>query len=168
MSAAERLAAAKGRLAGITKEHGDRRALLERRVTESRKKLREQTQQRFAHAAAVAKRLHESAVRRKEAGGWDTSAATQRGGGGEFAFGPEDEEPTSDQYGGAPVGHPPARPAAEPAPAPEPRRPDVPVAGPAAPSPGAPRPGLGGPPLTSRRRRDDDEDEDYSEGGWLH
>ncbi|MEV0678485.1 hypothetical protein AB0I60_18405 [Actinosynnema sp. NPDC050436] len=130
--ASDRLAAAKSRMDEISREHADRRELRERRSREAREKAGASLDKQAAVAEKTIERIQEAGKRQKAAGGWGTTAATEKKS-GEYSFGSEDDEPTYQApapgtgwaSGPAPT-PPPAPPVAPPPPAPvrpAPRRP---------------------------------------------
>ena len=151
--ASERLAAAKSRLAEISREHADRRELRERRSREAKEKAADSFSKQGQVAQKVVERIEETEARRKAAGGWGTQAATEKKP-GEFRFGTEDEEPTYE----APA---PGNTWTTPAPTP----PTTPFPAVAAPVPPPPPPPAVRP--APRRPAPVDDDEDFGGQSWL-
>ncbi|MFI9814810.1 hypothetical protein [Saccharothrix variisporea] len=152
-ASAERLAAALSRMDQIDREAADRRELRERHAREARDKAGDAFSKQASIAEKTIERIQEAGKAQKAAGGWGTTAATQKKG-GEFQFGTEDDEPTYEAqqqpgYGwssggpAAPVTPPP--PVAPPAPTPPPP--------PARPAPRRPAPV--------------DDDDDFGGQSWL-
>ncbi|MEU5691286.1 hypothetical protein [Actinosynnema sp. NPDC020468] len=153
-TAAERLAAAKDRMDQISREHADRRELRERRSREARESAASNLAKQGQLADKTIERLQEMGKRQKAAGGWNTSAATEKKA-VEYRFGADDED---QPYESAP---PPAQPWAQPAPA-QPSwstPPTTPL--PAQPAPPPP------PPRAPRRAPRVDEDDDFGSQTWL-
>ncbi len=91
--ASDRWAAAKSRMDQIAREHADRRELRERHSREARDKAGDSLDKQAATAQKTIERIQEAGKRQKAAGGWGTTAATEKKT-GEFSFGSEDDEPT--------------------------------------------------------------------------
>ncbi|MBB5954901.1 hypothetical protein FHS29_001471 [Saccharothrix tamanrassetensis] len=150
--ASDRLAAAKSRMDEISREHADRRELRERRSREARDKAGQSLDKQAAVAEKTIERIQEAGKRQKAAGGWGTTAATEKKS-GEFRFGTEDDEPTYETAapGTGWVAGPPATPVTPPPPPP------------VAPPPPPPPPVRPAP----RRPAPVDDDDDFGSQSWL-
>ncbi|MBW4716014.1 hypothetical protein [Saccharothrix obliqua] len=149
--ASDRLAAAKSRMDQISREHADRRELRERHSREAREKAGQSLDKQAAVAEKTIERIQEAGKRQKAAGGWGTTAATEKKG-GEYRFGAEEDEPTYE----APAPGNTWVSSTPPPPTPPP---------PVTPPPPAPRPT---PPRPAPRRPAPvDDDDDFGGQSWL-
>lgn len=144
--ASDRLAAARSRMEDISREHSARRELRERKAREARDAAGEALAKQGKVAEQTIDRIQEAGRRQKAAGGWGTTAATQKKG-GEYRFDTGDDEPTyqAPQPGAGWVAPPP------------------PVSAPPPPPPVAPPPARPAP----RRPAPVDDDEDFGTQSWL-